>query len=111
MPSRSSCQSPTRARAPAELARDLGDRVALMKAALSRAVPAHQRSPEVLKLRGGRLVGMAVDERVERLEQHLAVARSAEPPAGAAEGDVLASVGPVAELIAGQPCGRAQALE
>src|SRR4051812_4424501 len=54
---------------------------------------------------------MAVDQRVERLEQHLAVARSAEPPAGVAEGDVLAPAGLDAELVAGQPYGRAQALE
>src|SRR5215213_3344785 len=54
---------------------------------------------------------MAVDERVERREQYLAVARSAEPPTGVAEGDVLASVGLVAEFIAGQPDGRAHALE
>src|SRR5215213_9072818 len=54
---------------------------------------------------------MAVDQRVVRFEQHLVVARSAQPPASVAEGDVLAPVRLVAKLIAGQPHGRAQALE
>jgi hypothetical protein len=74
-------------------------------------VLAHQRPLEARRPRGRRRVGMAVDQRVERLEQHLAIARSAEPPASVAEGDVLAPVDLVTELITGQPHGRAQALE
>jgi len=71
-------------------------------------VLAHKRPLEARKALGRRLVAIAVGERIERLEQHLAVARSGEPPAGVAEGDVLAPVGLVAKLGAGQPRDRAQ---
>src|SRR5262245_32814168 len=95
----------------AELPENLFDRHALVKAALRRAVLTHQRPPEPRKTLGRRLVGIPVSQRVERLEQDLAVARSAEPPTRVAQGDVLAPIGLVAELVARQPHRRAQALE
>jgi hypothetical protein len=82
-----------------------------VKPALRRAVLAHQGPLEGLEALGRRLVGSGVGQRAERLEQHLAVARAAESPAGVAEGDVLAPVGLVAEFVAGEPHRRAQALE
>jgi len=69
-----------------------------VKAALSRAVLTHQRPLEPRKPLGRRLVGIPVSQRAERLQQHLAVTRSAEPPTRVAKGDVLAPVGLVAEL-------------
>jgi hypothetical protein len=54
---------------------------------------------------------MALARRVERLEQHLAVARTRQPAAGVAEGGVLAPVYLVAELVARQPHGGPQPLQ
>src|SRR5205085_4550153 len=59
----------------------------------------------------GQLVGEALGDRVERLEQDLRVARRGQAPAGHPEGGVLALVDLVADRVAREAHERAQALE
>ncbi len=54
---------------------------------------------------------MALQQRVERVDHHLRIARAGQPPGRVAEDRVLALVLPLAQLLAQQPHQRAQALE